>query len=85
MVYAKQPNNFGKIVDTAKKESFGFQVSPGYPCMLFKQNEPGVCIIIMYVDDMFIIEKRTDTRVYHENSDRIFCEDSTQAGRLLGL
>ena len=58
MVYAKQQYNFGKIVDTAKKESFGFQVSPGDPCMLFKQNEVGVCIIIMYVDDMFIIEKK---------------------------
>ena len=43
-----------KFVDTAKKESFGFQVSPADPCMLFKQNELGVYIIIMYVDDMLI-------------------------------
>ena len=47
-----------KFVDTNKKESFGFQVSPADPCMLFKQNELGVCIIIMYVDDMLIIGKR---------------------------
>ena len=40
------------FVDTAKKESFGFQVSPADPCMLFKQNEFGICIIMMYVDDM---------------------------------
>ena len=47
-----------KIVDTAKKESFGFQVSPADPCMLIKQNELGICIITMYVDDMLIIGKK---------------------------
>ena len=44
-----------EFVNTAKKEPFGFQVSPADPCMLFKENELGVCIIIMYVDDMLII------------------------------
>ena len=44
-----------KFVNTAKQEPFGFQVSPADPCMLFKENELGVCIIIMYVDDMLII------------------------------
>ena len=39
-----------KFVDTAKRESFGFQVK--------KQNELGICIIIMYVDDMLIIGKK---------------------------
>ena len=34
-----------KFVDTTKKEPFGFQVSPADPCMLFKKNELGVCII----------------------------------------
>ena len=46
-----------KFVNTVKQEPFGFQVSPGDPCMLFKENELGVCIIIMYVDDMLIIGK----------------------------
>ena len=36
-----------QFVDTAKKEPFGFKVSPADPCMLFKENELGVCIIIM--------------------------------------
>ena len=35
-----------------------FQVSPVDPCMLFKQNELGICIIIVYVDDMLIIGKK---------------------------
>ena len=47
-----------KFVSTVKQEPFGFQVSPADPCMLFKENELGVCIIIMYVDDMLIIGKK---------------------------
>ena len=43
---------------TIKKEPFGFTVSPADPCMLFKENNLGICIIIMYVDDMLIIGKR---------------------------
>ena len=48
-----------KFVDTIKKEPFGFTVSPVDPCMLFKENNLGICIIIMYVDDMLIIGKRS--------------------------
>ena len=47
-----------KFVNTAKQEPFGFQGSPADPRMLFKENELGICIIIMYVDDMLIIGKR---------------------------
>ena len=46
-----------KFVDTIKKEPFGFTVSPADPCMLFKENNLGICIIIMYVDDMLKIGK----------------------------
>ena len=49
---------WNKFVDTAKKEPFGFKVSPADPCMLFQENELGVCIIIMHVDDMLIIGKK---------------------------
>ena len=47
-----------KLVDTIKKEPFGFTVSPADPCMLFKENYLGICVIIMYVDEMLIIGKR---------------------------
>ena len=47
-----------KFVDTAKKEPFGFKVSPADPCMLFKENELGVCIIMVHVDDMLINGKK---------------------------
>ena len=45
------------FVETIKKEPFGFTVSPADPCMLFKENNLGICIIIMYVDDMVKIGK----------------------------
>ena len=47
-----------KFVDTIKKEPFGFTVSPADPCLLFKENNLGICIIIMYVDDMLVIGKK---------------------------
>ena len=47
-----------KFVDTIKKEPFGFTVSPWDPCMLFKENNLGICIIIMYVDDVLIVGKK---------------------------
>ena len=46
-----------KFVDITKKEPYGFTVCPADPCMLFKENELGICIIIMYVADMLIIGK----------------------------
>ena len=61
-----------KFVDTVKKESFGFQVSPADPCMLFKESELGVCIIIMYVDDMLIIEKKEEIEDFASKIQEVF-------------
>ena len=44
-----------KIVD--KMQEGGFQLSEADPCMLYKEDERGVCIIIIYIDDMLIIGK----------------------------
>ena len=35
----------------------GFQLSEADPCMLYRQDERGVCIIIVYIDDMLSIGK----------------------------
>ena len=51
-------------MDTIKKEPFGFTVSPADPCMLFKENNLGICIIIMYVDDMLIICKKVQIQEF---------------------
>ena len=44
-----------KIVD--KMQEGGYKLSEGDPCMLYKEDEKGVCIIIIYIDDMLIIGK----------------------------
>ena len=44
-----------KIVD--KIQEGGFKLSEADPCMLYREDERGVCIIIIYVDDMLIIGK----------------------------
>ena len=76
-----------KFVDTIKKETFGFTVSPADPCMLFKENNVGICIIIMYVDDMLIvgkkeqiqelatkIQKQFSVKIQHNLADYLGCE-----------
>ena len=76
-----------KFVNKAEKESFGFQVSPADPYILFKQNELGICIIIMYVDDMLIIgnkeqiqefttkiQKEFSVKIQHNLADYLGCE-----------
>ena len=76
-----------KFVDTAKKDPFGFKVSPADPCMLFKENELVVCIIFMYVDDMLIIgkkeqmqefatkiQKEFSVKIQHNLADYLGCE-----------
>ena len=34
-----------------------FKLSEADPCMLYKENEKGVCIIIFYINDVLIIGK----------------------------
>ena len=53
-----------KFVNTIKKEPFGFTVSPAVPCMLFKESNLGICIIIMYVDDMLIIGRKEQVQEF---------------------
>ena len=76
-----------KFVETIKKESFGFTVSLADPCMLFKENNLGICIIIMYVDDMLVIgkkeqiqefatmiQKEFSVKIQHNLADYLGCE-----------
>ena len=42
-----------KFVQTLK--TFGFEASEADPCLLCRQDENGLCVIIMYVDDMLLI------------------------------
>ena len=85
-------------MDTPKKEPFGFQVSPAYPCILFKENELGVCITIMYVDDMLMtgkkeqiqefatkIQKEFSVKIQHNLADYLGCEFHMNKVKTRGL
>ena len=82
-----------KFVDTIKKEPFGFTV----PCLLFKENNLGICIIIMYVDGMLIIgkneqiedfaskiQKEFSVKIQHNLGDYLGCEFHMSKGRTRG-
>ena len=56
MDWFKQQDNFGRKLWTKMQEG-GFKLSEADPCMLYKEDEKGVCIIIIYIDDMLIIGK----------------------------
>ena len=75
------------FVDTIKKEPFGFTVSSADPCMLFKENNFGVFIIIMHVDGMLLIgkkeqiqefatmiQKEFSVKIRHNLADYLGCE-----------
>ena len=76
-----------KFVDTTKQESFGFQVSPADPCVLFKEDNLGICIIIMYVDDMYEEESSIEDGVYFEDLKDKSMEDgnNTDVQKRLGI
>ena len=52
-----------KIVDNMQEG--GFQLSEADPCMLYKEDERGICIIIIYIDNMSIVgkEEAIDTAI----------------------
>ena len=59
-----------KIVDEIQEG--GFELSEADPCMLYKEYEKGVCIIILYIDDMFIIGKEDALMMQLEHCKVIF-------------
>ena len=86
-----------KFVNTIKKEPFGFTVSPADPCLLFKENDLGICIIITYVDDMLItgkkeqiedfaskIQKEFSVKIQHNLADYLGCEFDMNKERTRG-
>ena len=40
-----------------KIQEGGFKLSEADPCMLYKEDVKGVCIIIIYINDMLILGK----------------------------
>jgi len=36
-------------------KSFGFELSKADPCLMFRENENGICMIAIYVDDNYLV------------------------------
>ena len=70
-----------KIVD--KMQEAGFQLGKADPCMLYREDERTLCIIIIYIDDMLIIgkEEAIDAAIKLLQGN---CQRSNKFGRLFG-
>ena len=68
----------------------GFHASEADPCLPYRKNELGICIVVMYVDDMLIVgdeesindvsnelEKTFNITVEEEMTDYLICEFKT--------
>ena len=47
---------FKKIQDSLIQA--GFKSSKADPCLIYKEDQKGVCIMSIYIDDMLIVGKR---------------------------
>ena len=54
MFYANQQDNSGKSWSMTKIDG-GCKISEVDPCLLYRENKLGICMIILYVDDMMVI------------------------------
>ena len=44
-----------KFVNQMMKIDIGFKISEADPCLLYREDILGICMIIMYVDNMMVI------------------------------
>ena len=44
-----------KFVNEMRKTDVGFKISEADPCLLYRETKLGICMIIIYVDDMMVI------------------------------
>ena len=55
----QSPRQFWKMfVNEMIKTDIGFKISETDPCLLNRENKLGICMIIIYVDDMMVIEHK---------------------------
>ena len=45
----------------------GFEANEADPCLLYCKNELGICLVVMYVDDMLIVENEESIKMFQEN------------------
>ena len=56
MVNSKSARQFWKkFVNEMMKTDVGFKISEADPCLLYRENKLGICMIIIYVDDVTVM------------------------------
>ena len=56
MALYKQPGCSSKIQDSLIQA--GFKLNEADPCLVYKEGHKGVCIMLIYINDMLIVGKR---------------------------
>ena len=68
-------------------KSFGFELSKANPCLMFRKNENGICMIAIYVDDNYLVgdqgtidkatnqmKEKFNIKIEDEQNDYLGCE-----------
>ena len=58
-------------VNEITKISVGFKLSEADPCPVYKETKLGICMIIIYLDDMMVIGHRESIKDFHERMEKI--------------
>ncbi|KAL7574348.1 hypothetical protein ACA910_008452 [Epithemia clementina (nom. ined.)] len=53
-------------------KEWGFQVSKADPCLLYQNDENGVCIVIMYVDDILVVGNKNALEDLKKSFEKVF-------------
>ena len=61
-----------KFVNEMTKTDVGFKISETDPCLLYRENKLGICMIIMYVDDMIVIGHKESIIDVQERVEKVF-------------
>ena len=54
------------------KIDVGFKISESDPCLLYRENKLGICMIIIYVDDMMVIGHKETIIDVQERVKKVF-------------
>ena len=54
------------------KTDVGFKISEADPCTLYRENKLGICMIIIYVDDMMVIGHNESLIDVQERVEKVF-------------
>ena len=79
-------------------KSFGFELSKADPCLMFRENENGICMIAIYVDDNYLVgnqdaideatnqlKEKFSIKIEDEQNDYLGCEfHMSEVGGWLG-